>query len=112
MITVLLINDYAEVIVRHYNTDSEDEAACLLGSDWSEGRIHFPTPDGPGEFGPDWVRDSIDEALNYMSPQYDNGVRNIHFYCTGGPNESDDRQAWAYFIRSTEDHGQQNLTQD
>lgn len=102
MITVLLINDCAEAIVRHYKTNSEDEAARMLGADWSEGRIRFPTPDPPGLFGPDWVRSSIDEALNDMTPQYENGVRTIHFYCAGGPNESDDRQAWAYFVRSTD----------
>lgn len=105
MITVLLVTDCAEVVILHYDTDSEDEAVRLLGSDWAEGRVTFELGSDAGIFGPEWVKDSIDEALNYMTPQYENGIRVIHFYCSGGSDESDDRQAWAYFVHSTNHRG-------
>ncbi|MBN1382954.1 MAG: hypothetical protein JXA41_14895 [Deltaproteobacteria bacterium] len=105
MITVLLVTDCGEVVILHYDTDSEDEAARRLGSDWAQGKITFASLQDPELFGPEWAEDSIEEAINDMIPQYENGVRFIHFYCTGGPHEGDDRQAWAYFIHST--HGRQ-----
>jgi hypothetical protein len=77
MITVLLITDYAEVVIRHYDTNSEDEAVRLFGSDWAQGRVTFESMKESGLFGPEWVKDSIDEALKHMTPQYQNGVRYI-----------------------------------
>ncbi len=101
MITVLLVTDCAEVVILHYDTDSEDDAARLFGSDWAEGRVVFESMKQPGLFGLVWVKTSIEEALTDMIPQYDNGVRFIDLYCTGGSNESDDREARVYFVHST-----------
>jgi hypothetical protein len=105
MITVLLVTDYAEVVILHYKTDSEDEAAHLIGADWSQGRVIFESTRNSELFSPEWIKDSIHTELIYMEPQYENGVRVIEFYCTG-PDESDDRKAWAYFIHSNDKHGQ------
>jgi hypothetical protein len=107
MITVLLVTDFVEVVIRHYDTDSEEEAAHLFGNDWAAGRVAIDSAKDTALFGPTWVRDSIDEALNDMTPQYENGVRVIRFYCTGGAHERDDRQAWAYFVHSIKKRGQQ-----
>lgn len=104
MITVLLVTDCSEVVISHYDTNSEDRAARLFGADWAEGKITFESAKGTGLFGPSWVHDSIEEALIDMTPQYENGVRVIHFYCTGGAHERDDRQAWAYFVPSALSH--------
>lgn len=107
MITVLIVTDYAEVVVSHYDTGSEEDAARLFEADWAAGRVTFESAKDTELFGAAWIHDSIDEALNDMTPQYENGVRVIHFYCTGGAHEGDDRQAWAYFVHSKHKSGQQ-----
>jgi hypothetical protein len=100
MITVLLVTDSASVIIRHYDTGSEDEAARSLADEWSAGQISFPNPDEKEFFESEWVRDSFEEQLEFMNPQYENGVRTMSLYCVGGPTEGDDRQAWVYLVPS------------
>ena len=107
MITALIVNDFAEIHIFHYDTNSEEEAVRLLGEDWASGNVKFEVGDEPGAFGPEWVRDSIEHELNDLIPQYENGVRTMHFYCAIGPHERDDRQAWVYFVHSNHKKVQQ-----
>jgi|GEM_PF-2194480 len=106
MITVVLVNDYSEVRIFHYETDSEEEAARFLEADWAAGKVSFEITTEPDLFDPEWAHDAIDHELNDLIPQYENGVRTMHFYLSVGMCDRDDRQAWAYFVHSTHKKGE------
>ena len=97
MITVFLINMNAEVIIRHYETSSEEDACRLLVTDWQEGKINWEYENTNEAFTKEFLDELLDLELTSFSPQYQNGVRFMEWYC-GGENKSNDEIVWIYFI--------------
>ena len=102
MITVMLIDMFAEVKILKYDTDSEEEACHLLIEDWKKGEIEWEFEDTNQAFDREWLEENgMDPISEGYAPEYENGVRTVEWYCCNGPKESDDVIAWGYFLHTT-----------
>lgn len=90
MITVMLVSRYAEVKIFKYDTDSEEEACDLLIDDWQSQKIKWEFDYTNEAFDKKWLEKyGMEPMSEYFTPQYENGVRLVEWYCTGA-EESDD----------------------
>lgn len=103
MITVMLVSMGAEVKILKYDTDSDEEACRLLVEDWKAGNVKWEFEDTNHAFDREWLeRYGMDPMSRDYTPQYENGVRKVEWYCSIGPKESDDEIVWGYFLHTTD----------
>ena len=102
MITVMLVNMSAEVQILRYDTDSEEEACQLLIDDWKIGKVKWELCFTNEAFSREWLEKyGMDPMGDNYTPQYENEVRMVEWYCVTGPKESDDEIVWGYFLHTT-----------
>ena len=106
MITVLLVNQDSEVIIRHYDTASEDEACRRMVMEWKNDTFHWEWESSNSAFTDDFLDSEIKSQLNDYTPDYINGVRHMVWHCCPTQYESDDEIVHTYFVHSN--HANEN----
>lgn len=85
-----------------YDTTSEDEACNFLIQDWKLGKIKWEYDYTNAAFTCEWLdKYGMEPMGSDYTPQYENGVRVVEWYCANGPSESDDEIVWGYFLHTT-----------
>lgn len=97
MISVFMVNIGAEVVIRHYETDSAEEACRLLVSDWIGGKIVWENQSTNEAYTREVLEDLLELELNSYAPHYKNGVRYMEWYY-GGETNFEDELVQLYFI--------------
>jgi len=101
MITLMLVNMTAEVKILKYDTDSEEEVCRLMIEDWKAQKIRWEYEDTNHAFEKEWLEKyGMDPMSEDYTPQYENGVRVVEWYCMNGVKESDDQIVWGYFLHT------------
>lgn len=91
----------AEVKILKYGNDSVEEACHLLIEDWKSGKIEWEYEETNKVFNRDWLEKyGTDPISQDYTPQYENGVRVLEWYCSSGPKEGNDEIVLGYFLHT------------